>query len=119
MWSREDTPEYLYLDTLIPMTDGRIPFGADLGVPLHEDDDALAQGSTVFRPFSSELGDGHCYLLTRIDIHNFPSWRTDLCSTVFKPTSVEVPNLIWKGTDMGKSLWRSNSNVGYGGPWPI
>lgn len=119
LWSREDTPEYLYLDTLIPMTDGRIPFGADLGVPLHEDDDALAQGSTVFRPFSSELGDGHCYLFTRIDIHNFPSWRTDLCSTVFEPTSVEVPNLIWKGTDMGKSLWRSNSNVGYGGPWPI
>ena len=120
LWSREDTPEYRYLDTLIPMTDSRVPYGADPYVPIHEDDDALAQGSTVFRPFSSELGDGHCYILYELSIHNFPSWRTDLCSTAFEPITAEVPNLIWRGTDIGKNgWWSSNSSAGAGGPWPV
>lgn len=112
LWSREDTPEYLYLDTLVPMTvsNNLGPFGMYRGTMYHEDDDALVAGSTVMRPFSSELGDGHVYWITTIDIHNFPSWRTDLCSTAFTPVTAEVPNLKWRQTDYLLS--------GYA-PWPL
>lgn len=120
LWSSPDTPEYRYLDTLIPVTVNTTPFGINGNSRFHEDDDALAQGSTVFRAFSSELGDGHCYALYRLNIHNFPSWRTDLCPAAFEPVSAEVPNLIWKGSDFGKRSWAyANEQAGVGGAWPI
>lgn len=120
LWSSQDTPEYRYFETSIPMTINTRPFGLNTGYWYHEDDDALAQGSTVFRPFSSALGDGHAYCITPLNIHNFPSWRTDMCQTAFEPRSVEVPNLIWKGTDIGKDFYgNANSVAGVGGPWPV
>ena len=102
------------------MTINTRPFGLNTGYWYHEDDDALAQGSTVFRRFSSALGDGHAYCITPLNINNFPSWRTDMCQTAFEPRSVEVPNLIWKGTDIGKDFYgNANSVAGVGGPWPV
>ena len=120
LYQGEGCPAYRYLDKLIPMTVDAYPLVGKRTGWVHEDDDALAAGSTVWRAFSSELGDGHCYSVDRLNIHNFPSWRTNLCSNAFRPVSAEVPNLVWKGSDIGKREWAdANSSAGVGGAWPI
>lgn len=120
LYQGANCPAYRYLDKLIPMTVNKDPIGYGVSRWFHEDDDALAAGSTVWRAYSSELGDGHCYSLARLGIDNFPSWRTNLCSNAFEPVSAEVPNLIWHGTDEGKRRWAgANEAAGVGGAWPI
>ena len=50
-------PTHMLLDTIMPFPDGVVPFGG-LKSFFHEDDDAIAAGSPVWRPFSEALGDG-------------------------------------------------------------
>ena len=112
-------PTHMLLDTIMPFQDGVVPFGG-LKTLLHEDDDAIAAGSTVWRPFSQALGDGHWYSFSLLNYNNYPSWRSEMCSTAFEPVSVEVPHIAWRASDMARLAYPGEANVASASlGWPL
>lgn len=111
-------PTHMLLDTVIPLPTYMTPFN---GISTaHEDDDALAAGSTVWRAYSLGLGDGHYYKWTQINYDNYPAWRSELCPTVFEPVSVEVPQLAWRAADLGRLAYPGEANVASASMgWPL